>query len=104
MRIDEGITARSLQAKVERTFELAAAKSRALHARWDAAGGSPVYTVEGRYTTRGWTDWTLGFFTGIPILLFDATGDARAAGPGPRQDDPLHGAARFPRGRARPRL
>jgi len=75
MQIDEGITAQGLRPLVERTFELAAAKSRALHARWDAAGGSPVYTIEGRYTARSWTDWTLGFFTGAPILLYDATGD-----------------------------
>ena len=76
MRIDETITPQGLQRQVERTLDLAAAKSRALHARWDAAGGSPVYTIEGRYTARSWTDWTLGFFTGAPILLYDATGDA----------------------------
>ncbi len=76
MQIDEGITAQELLPMLERTFEMATAKSRALHARWDAGGGSPVYTIKGRYTARSWTDWTLGFFTGAPILLYDATGDA----------------------------
>jgi unsaturated chondroitin disaccharide hydrolase len=34
-----------------------------------------VYTVEGKYTTRGWTEWTQGFQFGSSILQFDATGD-----------------------------
>ena len=37
--------------------------------------GSPVFTVHGRYTSRGWTEWTQGFQFGAPILQFDATGE-----------------------------
>ena len=37
--------------------------------------GTPVFTVEGRYTCRGWTEWTQGFQFGSALLQFDATGD-----------------------------
>ncbi len=37
--------------------------------------GSPVFTVEGRYTAKGWTEWTQGFQYGSALLQFDATGD-----------------------------
>jgi unsaturated chondroitin disaccharide hydrolase len=36
-----------------------------------------VFTVRGRYTNRGWTEWTQGFQHGSPLLQFDATGDER---------------------------
>ncbi|MDR0901894.1 MAG: glycosyl hydrolase, partial [Opitutaceae bacterium] len=31
--------------------------------------------INGRYTSRGWTEWTQGFLFGMPILHFAATGD-----------------------------
>src|SRR5271170_756351 len=34
-----------------------------------------VFTAGGKYTTRGWTDWTQGFQYGSLVLAFDATGD-----------------------------
>ena len=40
------------------------------------ADGAPVFTVEGRYQARGWTEWTQGFQFGSAILQFDATDDA----------------------------
>ena len=39
--------------------------------------GSPVFSVTGRYDTRGWTEWTEGFVYGSSFLQFDATGDER---------------------------
>src|SRR4029079_11848027 len=35
----------------------------------------PVFTVEGKYRARGWTEWTQGFQFGSALLQFDATGD-----------------------------
>ena len=58
-----------------RVFELAGQKIRAIDAAWDPAKGTPVFTVQGRYTSRGWTEWTQGFQFGAAILQFDATGD-----------------------------
>lgn len=66
----------SLQKRLQRLFDLAAAKIRHLDQSWDPSRGSPVFTVDGRYTARGWTEWTQGFQFGLPLLVFDATGDA----------------------------
>jgi len=65
-----------LSADITRMWELSAAKIRRLEQRWDAADGSPVFTVEGRYTARGWTEWTQGFQYGSSYLQFDATDES----------------------------
>ena len=58
---------------IERLFEVSAAKIRALDRRWGDTSGAPVFTVDGRYQARGWTDWTQGFQFGSALLQFDAT-------------------------------
>ncbi len=65
-----------LAPKISRMWEVSAAKIKAMERDLDPADGAPVYTVNGRYTTRGWTDWTQGFQYGSALLQFDATGDA----------------------------
>lgn len=65
----------SLEPQLHRFFELAKQKIESIDRDYDDAKGSPVFTVEGKYTTRGWTEWTEGFRYGIAILHFDATGD-----------------------------
>jgi len=65
---------RDLQPKLNRFFSLAEAKIAALDREYDDALGSPVFTINGKYTTRGWTEWTEGFRYGITILHYDATG------------------------------
>ena len=42
--------------------------------RGGPTSGAPVFTVEGRYQARGWTEWTQGFQFGSALLQFDATG------------------------------
>jgi unsaturated chondroitin disaccharide hydrolase len=76
MKINPKITPQSLQKKVTRLFELAGTKIRAIDASWDAGKGTPVFTVKGRYTSRGWTEWTQGFQFGMAFLQYDATGEA----------------------------
>jgi len=71
-----------LKPKLERFFELAKAKIQKIDAEYDDSQGSPVFTVEGKYTTRGWTEWTEGFRYGIAILHFDATGDEESLASG----------------------
>ena len=39
--------------------------------------GSPVYTENGKYTSRGWTEWTEGFLYGSAILQYESSGDDR---------------------------
>jgi unsaturated chondroitin disaccharide hydrolase len=75
MKIDNTLTAASLGKALDRTFELAQGKVRAIEKRWNVANGTPVFTVNGKYTTRGWTEWTQGFQYGCAILTYDATGD-----------------------------
>jgi hypothetical protein len=75
MRIEPQLTPETLQPKLERLFELSATKIRALEKAWDFSQGTPVFTVRGIYTSRGWTEWTLGFLFGSALLQFDATGD-----------------------------
>ena len=64
-----------LVAPIERMFELSAGKIQSLERTWTPADGAPVFTVEGRYRSRGWTEWTQGFQFGSAVLQFDATGD-----------------------------
>jgi unsaturated chondroitin disaccharide hydrolase len=65
----------SLLPRIERLWELSAKKIWSLERTWNPADGAPVLTVDGRYHTRGWTQWTEGFQYGSALLQFDATGD-----------------------------
>jgi hypothetical protein len=76
MRIDHSVTAASLEASVQKLFGLSAAKIRSLERSWNPSAGSPVFTENGKYTSRGWTEWTQGFQFGSAILQFDATGES----------------------------
>ena len=69
------LTPTALLAKIENVFDASAQKIRLLQSRWNPAAGAPVFTVEGEYTSRGWTEWTQGFQFGMPILQFDGTDD-----------------------------
>ena len=74
LKIKSSLTARSLLPSVERLFTLSADKIRSIERSWKPANGTPVFTVNGRYTSRGWTEWTQGFQFGSAILQYDATG------------------------------
>jgi hypothetical protein len=76
MHIDKTLTAADLLPDLERFWKVSGQKINNLNKNYDPAKGSPVFTVEGQYTTRGWTEWTQGFQYGGEILQFDATGDA----------------------------
>lgn len=60
---------------IERLFELSGEKILNLEHSWDPSHGTPVFTVVGRYTSRGWTEWTQGFQFGSSLLQFDVTAD-----------------------------
>ena len=78
-------SAPALDQKLNRLFDLAAKKSIALDRAWDASKGTPVFTVEGKYTSRGWTEWTQGFQYGCALLAFDATNEKSLLELGRRQ-------------------
>jgi unsaturated chondroitin disaccharide hydrolase len=77
LQADPVLTARALAPSIRRLFELSAGKIERLERRWDPGAGTPVFTVGGVYTSRGWTEWTQGFQFGAALLQFDATGDER---------------------------
>jgi rhamnogalacturonyl hydrolase YesR len=64
-----------LSNKLKRFWELSAQKISLIDKTYDDSKGSPVFTVKGNYTTRGWTEWTQGFQYGSAILQYDATGE-----------------------------
>ena len=74
IRADRSRTPRDLLPAIDRMFELSAAKILSLDRSWTGSG-APVFTADGRYTARGWTEWTEGFVYGAALLQFDATGD-----------------------------
>jgi unsaturated chondroitin disaccharide hydrolase len=74
IQIDRTRTPKDLLDKINKLFELSAAKIHSLEKSWNPANGAPVFTVQGRYTARGWTEWTEGFQYGSALLQFDATG------------------------------
>jgi hypothetical protein len=75
IRIDRTRLPRDLLPAIDRMFELSAAKITGLDASWRSEDGAPVFTVNGRYHARGWTEWTQGFQFGSALLQFDATGE-----------------------------
>jgi unsaturated chondroitin disaccharide hydrolase len=77
LQIDESLTPQDLQQPIERMWKRSAVCLDALERAWDPNLGSPVFTVDGRYTAQGWTEWTQGFQFGSAILQFDATGEER---------------------------
>ncbi len=77
IKADKKLTAQKLVPKIERLFEISAEKILSIEKSWKPEQGTPVFTVKGRYTSRGWTEWTLGFQFGSALLQFDATADER---------------------------
>ena len=75
IRIDRSRAPEELLPRINRLFELSAEKIRSIEDSWRPEQGAPVFTVNGRYTARGWTEWTEGFQYGSSLLQFDATGD-----------------------------
>jgi hypothetical protein len=75
MQIDQNLTPQDLLAALARFWTLSGEKILSLDQTYDPTKGSPVFTVRGEYTTRGWTEWTQGFQYGSEILQFDASGD-----------------------------
>jgi len=75
IKIDTELTASALGPAIDILFEASGPKIATLQRRWNDTDGTPVFTVEGKYTSRGWTEWTQGFQYGSAILQYDATDD-----------------------------
>ncbi|MEI7831289.1 MAG: hypothetical protein WCI31_16035 [Prolixibacteraceae bacterium] len=75
MIINYHLQTTDLKSKLAQFWKLSGEKINAIEKEYDPALGAPVFTRNGKYTTRGWTEWTQGFQFGSAILQFDATGD-----------------------------
>jgi unsaturated chondroitin disaccharide hydrolase len=75
MKLDFNLSLEKVSQQLPRFWELSGQKIRSIEQTFDTGKGAPVFTENGNYVTRGWTEWTQGFQFGSAILQFDATGD-----------------------------
>lgn len=74
MKIDMHLKPADLEGKIRELWTLSAGKIRSIRDQYREEAGSPVFTTRGRYTGRGWTEWTQGFQFGSALLQYDADG------------------------------
>ena len=77
MKINESLTPADLLPKVARLWEASAAAIDSIERTCPPGRPRRCSRSAGRYTARGWTEWTQGFQYGSALLQFDATGDER---------------------------
>ncbi|HEX5113273.1 MAG TPA: glycosyl hydrolase [Saprospiraceae bacterium] len=75
IKINPDLKPSDLSSKLKEFWELSAEKINLIEKHYDVSKGSPVFTIKGNYSTRGWTEWTQGFQYGSIILQYDATGE-----------------------------
>ena len=75
MQINNRLNLEDLQDKMQTFWNHSGRKISSIQDNYDHGQGTPVFTEAGKYTTRGWTEWTQGFEYGSAILQYDATGD-----------------------------
>jgi unsaturated chondroitin disaccharide hydrolase len=77
IKINQTLEPSFLSGKLNRFWELSARKIDLIDKEFDDSKGSPVFTVGGKYSTCGWTEWTQGFQYGSALLQFDVSGDKK---------------------------
>jgi unsaturated chondroitin disaccharide hydrolase len=75
INIDFQCNTEELRNKIDLFWELSGEKIKKIEKDSDYSKGSPVFTVNGKYISREWTEWTQGFQYGSSLLQFDAGGD-----------------------------
>jgi unsaturated chondroitin disaccharide hydrolase len=76
IHINYELTPSHLFPAVQRLFTLSGQKIHLLQDRWNPEKGTPVFTIKGEYTSRGWTEWTQGFQFGGAIYQYEVTRDS----------------------------
>lgn len=77
IKVKNDIRPEQLSSGIDRVFDYSAQKIDSIEQSWQPGSGAPVFTVQGKYTARGWTEWTQGFQYGSAVLQYDATGDEK---------------------------
>ena len=75
MQIDKTISFKDLSPQLDNLWEISGQKILNIEKEYDHSKGSPVFTSAGKYTTRGWTEWTQGFEYGSSALQFESSGN-----------------------------
>mgnify|MGYP001815014289 FL=1 len=75
MIIDYNIKIEDFKEDLKAFWKLSGEKILSIDKSFDLSLGAPVFTANGKYTSRGWTEWTQGFMYGSAILQYDATED-----------------------------
>ncbi|MDA0323653.1 MAG: glycoside hydrolase family 88 protein [Verrucomicrobia bacterium] len=73
MKINSSLAAPDLAEPIARLWDYSAACIDSIEETCPPGSPSPVFTIDGRYTAQGWTEWTQGFQYGSAILQYDAT-------------------------------
>ena len=75
IQINPKICPEDFTGKLKEFWSISGKKINLIERDYDERKGSPVFTVRGKYTTRGWTEWTQGFQYGSSVLQYDATNE-----------------------------
>lgn len=75
MIIDYNIQPENLKEKLDLFWKLSGEKILLIDSEYNHTQGAPVFTINGKYSTRGWTEWTQGFQFGSALIQYDATGE-----------------------------
>ena len=75
LEIDKSLKYSDLTEQIDHLWNLSGEKILSIENNYDHTKGAPVFTSSGKYTTRGWTEWTQGFEYGSAALQFEATKD-----------------------------
>lgn len=75
IKINNQLKPADLTGKIKNLWEASAPKILSIDKDDVPGTATPVFTIKGKYTARGWTEWTQGFVYGSAIYQFDATGD-----------------------------
>ena len=77
IEINNKLKIEDFKSKIRLLWNLSGEKIERIISEYDESKGAPVFTVNGKYATRGWTEWTHGFQFGSAVLHYDATGESR---------------------------
>ena len=75
IKINNSLQVAEMLPEIDNLFKVSAGKILSIHKNWKPGSGAPVFTVSGKYTSRGWTEWTQGFQFGSALLQYAAAGE-----------------------------
>jgi hypothetical protein len=76
MHINSQLQPEHLIEKINNLWSLSGDKLKSMSSTLKGTKGSPVVTVDGKYSPRSWTDWTQGFQFGSELFQYNNTGDS----------------------------